>query len=439
MKRKEFLNLGGGMLIPSVLLGNRKIDGEKMNHSKGLKNSCSQGTLEVLGNMPLQKLLDYHRNYLMETYIPNWNRGVDWKYGGFTDMISPGQEPNFEKKSTYYQARGLWLFSYLYNHISKDLSHLKAAVNCRDFLIKYALTDNDQWISFLNRKGERLGGPVNHYGDIYMILGLAELFKATGDEKDLSLAKRTAFTVIERLVSPSYQSIGSWGPALEPGAKRLGDWQHFLNALTELLRIRYDEGISQIARYCVRMICEHHWLPEFGVLVEFVDNQYKPYTFTSPNWGGRRDLSIVSGWHGVQSSWMVMDEAMRVNYYPTFRQGLRMGLSTLERCFIDGQGVISIKSPEDSTLAEKVNPWGALDDVLVFCLMAIEHTHNPMAIDYYNNCFDLYNSRPDNFQPYDLLHVPRRIFFTIDILNRIIQNNGKISGFWNDGNGNMNK
>ena len=432
MKRKDFLNLGGSMLITSALPGNLKVVGETMNINDESKNNRYQGTLDLLGGMSLQKLLEYHRNYLMETYIPNWNRGVDWEYGGFADGISPGKEPDFEKKSTYYQARAIWVFSYLYNHVSHDIHHLQAAVKCRDFLVKYAFTDDGRWISFLSRQGERLSEPVNHYGDIYMILALTELFKASGDKRDINLAKRTAFTVMERLVSPSYQSIDTWGPALEPGTKRLGGWQHFLNALTNYLRIQPDQGIEQIARYCVRMICEHHWLPEHGVMVELVDSQYKPYTFTAANWGGTSDLRVVSGWHGIQASWMLMDESMRVKYYPTFRQGITMGFSTLDKCYLEGKGLTSIKSPEDTSLAEGINPWGALDDVLVFCLFVLEHTHNPMAIHYYNNCLELYNSKPENFQPYDLLHVPRRFFLTIDILNRIILSKGKISGFWNE-------
>jgi mannose/cellobiose epimerase-like protein (N-acyl-D-glucosamine 2-epimerase family) len=432
MKRKDFLSLGGSMLVTSALHGNPKSVNGITSLSEETEDNYFQGTLENLGGMTLQKLLEYHQNYLMETYIPNWDRGVDWKYGGFADELSPGQEPNFEKKSTYYQARAIWVFSYLYNHISHNRNHLDAAVRGRDFLIKHALTDDYQWISFLNRQGERLSEPVNHYGDIYMILALSELYIATRDDKNINLAKRTAFSVMERLVSSTYQSIDSWGPALEPGTKRLGGWQHFLNSLTNFLRIKPDQGIEQIARYCVRMICEHHWLPEYGVLVELVDNQYKPYTFTAPNWGGTTYLRVVSGWHGIQASWMLMDEAMRVNYYPAFKQGIKMGLSTMRNCYLEGQGMTSIKSPEDPTLSEVVNPWGALDDALVFCLLTLEHTHDPMAIHYYNSCFKLYTSKPENFQPYDLLHIPRRFFLTINILNRIIDNKGKISGFWQE-------
>jgi mannose/cellobiose epimerase-like protein (N-acyl-D-glucosamine 2-epimerase family) len=419
------------MLLTATLPGSLKVFGKTKDDSNDSENNAHQGTLERLGGMSLQGLLDYHHKYLNETYIPNWNRGVDWKYGGFADVLIPGQEPDFERKSMYYQGRAVWIFSYLYNNISHNERHLEAAVKGRDFLIKHALTDDFRWISSVTRKGEHLSEPLDHYGDIYMIQGLTELFKATNDEKDLKLAIQTAHSVMDRLVSPSYQHVDAHGPTLEPGTRRLASWQHFLGALTPLLMVRRDPAIERIARYCVRVIYEHHWIPEYGVLLEVLDDHFRPFTFDAPNWGGNSNRS-VSGWHSIEACWMPMDEAVRVNHYPTFRQGMEMGFSTLEKCYVDGKGlVVMLNNPEAKSNPEgPFSPWRALDDVLVFCLMVIEHIHDPMAISYYNKCFELYNSKPENFTPQCLLHVPRRFFYSINILNRMIENGGKISGLF---------
>jgi hypothetical protein len=121
-------------------------------------------------------LLKWHRNYLKDIYIPNWERGIDHKYGGFANAISPGQEPDFEKKGMYFQGRAVWMFSYLYNHITHDKKHLDAAIKGRDFLIKSAMTADYRWASFVSRDGTQR--TIRTFGSLWRYLydaGLAEL------------------------------------------------------------------------------------------------------------------------------------------------------------------------------------------------------------------------------------------------------------------------
>jgi hypothetical protein len=54
-------------------------------------SSSIDGTIDQLGGMSLPDLLKWHQNYLKDIYIPNWERGIDHKYGGFANAISPGQ------------------------------------------------------------------------------------------------------------------------------------------------------------------------------------------------------------------------------------------------------------------------------------------------------------------------------------------------------------
>lgn len=400
------------------------------------ENGIIERNLEQLGGMSLPDLLNYHRNYLKDIYIPNWERGIDHKYGGFANAISPGQEPDFENKGMYFQGRAVWMFSYLYNHITHDKKHLDAAIKGRDFLIKSAMTDDYRWASFVSRDGsKRLSEPLDHYGDIYMMQGLAELYIATKDPRDLDLAIKTAISVKDRLLSPTYQHVSAHTEALEPGTRRLPSWQHFLAALTPLLKVKRDPAVEKIARYCVRVICEHHWRPDDGVLLELLDDNFRPYSFDAPNWGNFYPQG-VSGWHSIQACWMVMNESLRVLYYPTFRKGFEMGISTLEKTYISQKGMpsdmdhggLSLSSPK-ARLNENGNyVWGALDDVLVFCLLAIEHSHDPVVINYYNDCFKVYTSKPEKIVTNGLLHTPRQFFYSIEILERIIARGGKVSG-----------
>lgn len=392
--------------------------------------------LEQLGGKSLQELLSHHRRYLNDVYIPNWERGIDHQYGGFANAISPGQAPDFEKKGMYYQGRAVWMFSYLYNHITHDKRHLEAAIKGREFLIKSSLTPDYRWASFVSRDGKKkLSEPLDHYGDIYMMQGLAELYRATNDPRDIDLAIKTAISVKDRLLSPTYQHVEAHTESLEPGTRRLPSWQHFLAGLTIVLNVKRDPVVEKIARYCVRVICEHHWRPEHGVLLEMLDDHYRPYNFDAANWGNFHPQG-VSGWHSIQACWMVMNDALRVAHYPTYRKGLEMGISTLEKTYIMGKGMpsdmahggLSLTHPGGRLNEDGNFVWGALDDVLVFCLMAIEHSHDPLIIDYYNDCFKVYWSKPEKIVTNGLLHTPRQFFYSIEILQRIIGRQGKVSG-----------
>lgn len=421
---------GGALLLPA-LSNNLNGFGNRREHSSVAADILNGRQLDRLGGMTLRELRDYHYDYLMETYVPNWNRGIDRDYGGFANAVHPDREPDFERKGMYHQGRAVWVFSYLYNHITGDERHLEAAVRGRDFLVENALTDDNRWRSFVNRRGEPQSKPLDHYGDIYMVLGLTELYKATDDERDIELAIDTAHSIMDRLVSPSYQHIEAHVTALEPGTRRLPSWQHFLSALTPLLKVRRDPAIEQIALYCVRVMCEHHWQPDSGVLLEVLDDHFRPYTFDVSAWGEvDRSHATISGWHSIQACWMIMDESLRVENPPTYRQGVEMGMSTLEKMYLDGKGLAGLDNPGSKPEPEGSFAWGALDDMLVYCLMAIEHSHNPQAIDYYNRCLALHNSHPEKFVIQGLLHHPRRFFYSIEILDRMIDRDGRISGFF---------
>jgi hypothetical protein len=262
---------------------------------------------------------------------------------------------------------------------------------------------------------------------MYVALGLGEYYHGTGDEKAKDVAIDTCHKVTERIVSPQYQHLAGHGRGHEPGTKRLGTWQHYLSVLTPLARYTNDFGIEMMARMCVRNILERHYRPEYGLAFEHLDDLFQPFR-TDPNDNHR----IVSGWHSVQAAWMCMDEALRVNDKGMFMTAMEMGRRTLEKCWVDGEhgGLVSITNPEAKPVEpESDAPSGAMDDALLFCLLAIEHTHAPWAIYWFDKVFKHGYQKPERWKRQCLLHHPRRLFFCIDILDRMIARKGRVSDF----------
>jgi hypothetical protein len=196
------------------------------------------------------------------------------------------------------------------------------------------------------------------------------------------------------------------------------------------LRIAQEEGIENIARMCVRNMMERHWRPELQVMLEHLDDRFEPF---KPD--PLRNYRLVSGWHSIQAAWMCMDEALRRKHTGMFSDALEMGRITLEKCWVDGKQYSGLGSrrnpgqPPQEPASRAGLPSGALDDALVFCLMAIEHTGEAWAQKWYDKVFAVGYREPGFWKRRCLLHHPRRLFVSLGLLDRMINRGGRVSGF----------
>ncbi len=380
----------------------------------------SRTVVDRLGDRTLQELRGFHQRELDEDYLGYWKEhGIDWEYGGvmpYRELMKgmPYLAKHYYLKQMYFLGRALWTFSYLYNHFGHNERHLAIARHTKEFIYKYGRNDDYSWASELTPEGKVLQKYSDIDGDFYVALGLAEFYKATGDKEALDTALETVYAANRKILAPDFMFYGAWDSRVyEPGTKFLGIWLHFLNTLIPLAEVTHDERVENIARMCVRNIVEHHWRPERGGFVELLDKNFNPL----------RQSHHDSNWHGVQSAWMCMWEALRIGDRDLFMDAMGMGRKQLRRAFSEFEN-IDINSP-----IEELPRWGPLEDYMLFCLLAIEHTHAPWAIYWFDKVFRFAYQRPDRFEQYDLLHQPRRLFFTIEILDRMIKRKGRVSDF----------
>ena len=399
--------------------------GEDRNNQNYGTARVSPTIIDRIGAWSLKKLRDFHQTELDNEYIALWDKnGTDWEYGGVIPYWDENGNFTTDIKEMYYLGRGLWIFSYLYNHFGKRERHLKAAGMTKDFTFKYCRDEKGYWVSQVTREGKLVQGSFNIYGDMYMVLGLGEYYMATGDEEARDVAIESAHGVNERIVSLDYQHLAGHGRGNEPGTKRLGTWQHFLSTLTPLARYTNDYGIEKIARMCVRNILERHYRPEYGLAFEYLNDMFEPF---KPGYN-----RTISGWHSIQAAWMCMDEALRVGDTKMFMDSLELGRMTLEKCWVDGEkgGLVGLPNPEARPVEpENYAASGAMDDALIFALLAIEHTHAPWAVYWFDKVFTHGYKKPDRWKRTCLLHHPRRLFLCTQMLDRMIARNGRVSNF----------
>ena len=373
---------------------------------------------------------------LYEKTIPLWKEhGVDWKYGGYLPYVNDKGEITSYRKRLYHQGRVLWLYSYFYNNFDKDEYHLRAAKAGFDFLTKYCLLDNYDWCTEVTREGEIVTPFFDIYPGIYMILGLGEYYHATGNEEALDLAVKSAYRMNEIILSPHYQAQGH-GPYYEPGTVRLGTWLHFLSALTPLLNYTKDVGIEKIARMCVKYMLRYHWRPEFGVAFETLQRNLQPHTDDYLMDDHARE---VHNFHSLQAAWMCMDEALRTDSPEMFKEAMFFGQSHFEKCWYkaeDGrEGIISVYRPDRKDPfkgSDIVTPY-VNKEIFVLCLLALEHTHEQWAVDYFDRSFSIAYETPFKWPYRGTLHQPRGVMFSLEILNRMIERGGRVSEFLDKG------
>ena len=121
------------------------------------------------------KVVDrWRRHYAEELFgraLPFWDRhGIDHQRGGFQCALGYDGQLVDSNKFHWYQGRGIWVYSYLYNHFKNRLpgeQHqrpLSIARKAASFWLKHGPDKRGWWPELLSREG-RVLQPFR--GDVY--------------------------------------------------------------------------------------------------------------------------------------------------------------------------------------------------------------------------------------------------------------------------------
>jgi N-acylglucosamine 2-epimerase len=443
MKRRTFLSsvATGGLALSVPAFNGAPANAASQNKGATMLRSAAtarmnlDGSIDRIGKWSLDELQRQYEEQLSEDTIAFWQTyGIDHEYGGYLRPDKKTKTYPTTDKDLYSQGRLLWLFSFLYNNFGQKPEFLAAARQGKEALVKHCRVPGGHWGTLYTRDWKLKQGFYDIYADVYMILGLQEYFKATGDEESKQLALETVRAANQVILAPDYLGAGH-GPVYEPGIKRLGTWVHFLFPLTLFLSHTEDESLDRIARFCVRNVLTQHWQQNQGFAWECLDHQYRPYSqdYLS-QWIKDYDWAHqILGWHTIQGAWKVMFEAVRSGNRPMFYDGLALGFQTLRTHWSTaGDG-----GPQEYDSLEKMKkragkpePDAAIYDYLLFTLFAIEHTLSPDAIAWFQTIYTAVRKRPGGIYTGSLtLHEPRGVMLGLLILQRIQQRSGKASGF----------
>jgi mannose/cellobiose epimerase-like protein (N-acyl-D-glucosamine 2-epimerase family) len=273
---------------------------------------------EKLAGLPIEQVRELYRRYLFNDWLPFMAKYViDHQYGGFmcnTDLDGAHVTTN---KTTWYEGRGIWVYSFLYNNFGKKPEYLEVARKSVEFILKQQPSAENLWPQSYSREGKPLTPPATSiYGDLFVAEGLAEYSGATGEAKYWDQAKEIILKCAAIYDRQDYQPniVADYAgpkPFPFPGARIQGVAMVLLRVIGQMLEGRADAELEKILTRSVEAVIRYHYNPEFQLNNELLNHDY-----SRPS----SDLAqFVYTGHSIETLWMVMAEALRTKNRELFR------------------------------------------------------------------------------------------------------------------------
>ncbi|MCD4769565.1 MAG: AGE family epimerase/isomerase [Bacteroidales bacterium] len=441
MKRRKFL-IGSAATASGMLMG---INGCGTKEGKSVLKDSSVANIDSLAGNTLKQLLEHHRYYLFDDFLPFMDKYVvDHKFGGFMCNTDRDGTNITQKKTAWYEGRGIWVYSFLYNKIKKDPKYLEIAGKSVEYILKNEPTGERLWPDSFSREGK----PDNEasdviYGDLFIATGLSEYSKATGEDKYWDKAKEILLKCFKIYNKSDYGFIQDIEPQENhnKGPRVLGHWMILIRLVTQMLENRSDPELEKIADKCIDAIMNYHYNPEYCL-----HNEIMNHDLSRPE--GPFSQYVCTG-HAIETMWMLLDVAVRRKDKELFDLATERFRRHVEVAWDDVYGGVfhDLYNVNKNIWKTEKSLW-AQEEVLVGAMMLIEHTGAQWAIDLYNKVWDyvidkfplkqygypiwiLYADRKITFEKhYDRVghfHHPRHLMLNILSLERILESGGEVN------------
>ena len=401
--------------------------------------------IKTLAGLTLEQLYERYWNELFNRFLPAMDiLCIDHELGGFMCNVNIStREMINENKKTWFQGRGIWVYSFLYNNFEKNPLYLEIAKKAIDFILKLRPEDDNFWNDLYSKEGSPLSGPGDIYGNLFVAEGLAEYAKASGEKQYLSLAKEMIFYCLERYDRTDYTYDISYAPGKPKvqGPRVLGHWMIFLSLSTQILKQGADSDFEKLANRCIEAIIKYHLNSEFRILNEVInhdmslpENEYAQFA--------------VIG-HGIETLAFVMAEAVRrkdAALFQTTSEEFRRHVNVAADKLYGGYFEI-LYNADNYSWAQSKSAW-CQQEVLIGALIMIEHIGDVWAQECFSE-LDAYVQekmlRPDfafwtfgggrkvinpSTGTIEHYHTPRHLMRNMLALERIMKRGGKVSGLF---------
>lgn len=395
-------------------------------------------------DMKLPEIRERYRKALLDRFVPNMDKYVvDHELGGFMCALNIAtRKLESTDKRAWYEGRGIWTYSFLYNNIEKKPEYLTIAKKSIDFITKLLPEDDKFFPGSFTREGvPRSKGEGDIYGNLFVAEGLAEYAKATGEKRYFDLARKILMKAVARYDRPDF-SYAYRAEKREPGARILGHWMILISLCTQLLKQQPDAEIQALADRCVDVVMNHHINPKFLLVNEAISHDYKIL-----------DDKIASQYadigHGCETFAFIMAYAVFRRNAALFHAAagqFKKHVTVAADPVYGGYFRVLENTDSNTYILPKVR-W-LQEEILIGCLLLIEHTGDPWAVKCYMEtdayitekfthpeyAFIVDNGNRQMDKPSEVraehYHHPRQLMVCMLAMDRILKRGGKPSGLF---------
>ncbi len=397
-----------------------------------------------ISDLNLKKLREAYKEALFGKFIPNMDSlVVDHELGGFmcsVDILT--RKLLNTNKRAWFEGRGIWTYSFLYNNLEKDPRYLEIARKSKDFILKLLPSDGSFYISGFTKEGKPLADTEGDiYGNLFVAEGLAEYSKASGEKKYLDQAKEIILKAVERYDRPDF-SYAYKAENRVAGPRILGHWMILLSLTTQILRQGQDLQIQALADRCVDAIMNHHLNSEYRLLNEALAHDLGPLSDPVASQFG--DIG-----HGCETLAFVMNYAVLRRDAVLFKKASAEFKRHVNAAWDDVYGghFHVLENVSTNTWALNKLRW-LQEEILIGALILIEHTGDQWALNCYAKTEAYIRKnyvRPEYAFVIDSgdrkmekhsqvraehYHYPRQLMVSILAIDRIISRGEKPSGLF---------
>jgi N-acylglucosamine 2-epimerase len=457
MKRREFLNASraGAAAFLAGLAGCVRQSPKSLPQSQRPLHTQLFTDEHHKEGFTLSELKQLKKQYvydLFDDFLPFMEKHViDHEYGGFMCTADRNGTNISTDKNTWFEGRGIWVYSFLYNKVDSNLKYLEAAKKSVEFMLKHKPSDDNLWPSSFTREGKPIGEPDKRtYGDLFVAHGLAEYSNVSKESQYWEMAKEIMMKCIRIYDRPDFfpeaarKDYRLEEAPLTPGARLLGLWFVLLNLASQMLEVKADAEILAVTRRSLDAIMNYHYNPEFDLLNEILNHD-----FSRP----QNDLAqFVYTGHAIEALWMVLYEAARRRDKNLFDLAAKRFKRHLEVAWDEVYGGIfrSLDNVEKNTWKLDKALW-AQEEALIGTLSVVEHTGQKWAKDWFVKVYnyvqekfplkkhgyalwDSYTDRKVTFVEHsnrvENFHHPRHLMLNLLSINRMIERKGEISNLF---------
>ncbi|MEA2063506.1 MAG: AGE family epimerase/isomerase [Gemmatimonadota bacterium] len=407
---------------------------------------------ETIAGMNLEELKADYRDRLFGQYLPFWEKGgIDTELGGFICHLEDDGSPADDEKNIWFQGRGLWVYSFLYNNFGHDPKWLGVARKARNFMAEHMWAGSGRWYEIVHRDGTVIE-PVSTsvYGWLFAANGLVEYYKATGSKQDLDLVLETLRAALTAYDKPDYEGVFLPEGITAAGVRTQGYSMVILRLLTQVLAIHPDPDLEALAKKHADLIMNRFYNPEYGIANEYLAHDYSRLE-------GLEDQMFTG--HAIEVLWMVMLEAVRKKDRALFdtaclrlKRYLDMSWDNVFEGFGSGDYRVFGGPGRQQGTDYGVKTMWLQCEVMLACMLVLEYTGADWARQWYEKTREFtlrtvaagspgvwdqavgrrgekiarkeyHPKRRGNF------HQPRYMMMTLLILEQMIESRGELASF----------